>query len=380
MALQNELETVFHWFHQHPELALNETETTKRIKEELSRIDGVELLDLGLPTGALARVTGNSSGPVVLLRADIDALPITEATDLSYRSQYEGKMHACGHDFHTTCLLGVARILAEEREKINGTVLLLFQPAEEDSHGAGRVVGTGLFKTYPIKQVFGLHVSGLYPVGTIAVCDGPFSAAVDRYTYTVTGVGCHGAHPDLGLDPIVATSRLVTSLQEIVSRKVKAGVPAVVSVTRFTSGTSWNIIPQNAELEGTVRTFDPAVRDLVKQAMEAKGKGLEAEGYHVDFQWVDGCPASNNDPALTTMVRDLAKSQGFLVEDYPLSMGGEDFSCYQEIVPGSFFMLGTGLTDPAHSPTFVVDPAPLSRAARLLSTVAEEAVTRLSHA
>lgn len=372
--LQTYLLEHFQWLHRHPELALKEYETTNYVKNVLKQTEGVELLNLGLDTGALAKIEGKKPGGVVAIRADIDALPILEESGLSYSSENDGCMHACGHDFHTTALLGVAKLLGGEREHIKGTVILLFQPAEEAEHGGEKVVNTGMFEKYKIEKIFGLHTKQNMPVGTIAIAPGPFSAAVDRFLYTVKGMGCHGSAPQTGLDPIPAAARLVGSLQEIVSRRISPTETAVISVTRFTSGTSWNIIPETARLEGTVRTFNPKVREQIVKLMQAQAEGLEREGYQVEFTWIPGCPATNNDANLAELVRKEAMEEGFHVTLQHPEMGGEDFSCYQELVPGAFFHVGTGGKYPAHNSKFTVDPAALLGASKLMSEIVKKAL------
>lgn len=376
-SLQAQLQEQFEWLHRHPELALGEVETTTYIRRSLAEIDGVELLELGLPTGVLAKITGNPDGPVIAVRADIDALPITELSGLPYASQNEGCMHACGHDFHTAALLGVARLLAGRREALPGSVILLFQPAEEAEHGGEKVVGTGVFERERIQQIFGLHTRSGLPVGTVAIASGPFSAAVDRFLYRITGAGGHGSAPQNALDPIPAAARLVGALQEIVSRRINPLDGAVVSVTRITAGTSWNIIPDAAELEGTVRSFDPKVRKTIVDRMNAYAQALRAEGYQVQFDWLPGCPATNNDEALTGLVRQTALAEGFQVVSQQREMGGEDFSCYQELVPGAFFYVGTAGAFPGHNARFTADPAALAPAARLMAQIVTQALLRL---
>jgi len=368
-ALQEELRVLFEDFHRYPELALEEYETTAWIREEIAKTKGVELLHLGLPTGVLARIVGDPKGPVVAIRADIDALPVTEKTGLPYASEVPGKMHACGHDFHLTSLIGDIKLLAARKAEIPGTVVFLFQPAEEAEHGGEKVVQTGLIEREKITHIFGLHVRTGLPVGTIAVSKGPFSAACDRFLYRIRGKGCHGSAPQDGLDPIVAGSRLVTSLQEVVSRTINARDTIVVSVTRFTSGKSWNVIPEEAELEGTVRSFDPALREEVKERLERKGKALEAEGYSVEFDWLPGCPATDNDKKLATLIEETAKQQGYLVIPQQPEMGGEDFSCYQEKIPGGFFHIGVGGQGPAHNERFFVDEKALAPSCELMTEI-----------
>ena len=268
----------------------------------------------------------------------------------------------------------MAKLLGGEREHIKGTVILLFQPAEEAEHGGEKVVNTGMFEKYKIEKIFGLHTKQNMPVGTIAIAPGPFSAAVDRFLYTVKGMGCHGSAPQTGLDPIPAAARLVGSLQEIVSRRISPTETAVISVTRFTSGTSWNIIPETARLEGTVRTFNPKVREQIVKLMQAQAEGLEREEYQVEFTWIPGCPATNNDANLAELVRKEAMEEGFHVTLQHPEMGGEDFSCYQELVPGAFFHVGTGGKYPAHNSKFTVDPAALLGASKLMSEIVKKAL------
>lgn len=375
---EKELKEHYIWLHKHPELALCEVETTAYIREALSVIEGVEILPWKLETGILARIQGTAQEPVILLRADIDALPITEESGVAYSSVHPGRMHACGHDFHTASMLGTAKLLAEQRDKLAGTILILFQPAEEAEHGGEKVVNTGIFEKYPIRQVFGLHVKNGVPVGTIEIAPGPFTAAVDRFAINIKGCGAHGSAPERALDPIPAAARLVGSLQEIVSRKIKPGNPAVVSVTHFTSGTSWNIIPETAELEGTVRSFDKDVRALIVSEMERKTNALKEEGYEVRFDWLPGCPATNNDADLSELVASVAAEKGFKVTPQKPEMGGEDFSCYQELVPGAFFYVGTGNGAPAHNARFALDLSALAPASALMAEVAVTALDRLA--
>ena len=366
-----DLEQTWRWFHQHAELSFKEYETTKEIRRILSSINGVALLDLGLPTGVLAQIRGDQEGPVILLRADIDALPIREQTALGCPSLTEGTMHACGHDWHIVNLLQTAWLLSRKRKEIHGTILLLFQPAEESGGGAKRVVGTGLFTKYPVKRVFGLHIQPQLEAGTIAVCDGAISAAVDRFSITIHGTGCHGAHPEDGLDPIPAACQLAVSLENIVAHRIKASDQAVVSVTHLEAGTSWNIIPDTAVLEGTNRTFKPEVRSLIKRCFEEKCQALEAEGYQVELDLKWGTPATDNDPVLTDLVRDEAHAEGLKVAELAGGeMSGEDFSFYQQLVPGSFFHVGVGGSYPLHSPHLEIDRNCLEQSARLLAQVA----------
>lgn len=357
------------WLHRHPEVALHEFETTRYILSALEEIEGVEIVHLGLPTGTLARIAGDSNGPVVAVRADIDALPLDEESGLDYASENAGAMHACGHDFHTAALLALARLLSQKRSSLPGTVYLLFQPAEESAYGGQQVVNTGFIEREGIQAIFAMHVSAQHPVGTIAIAPGPFNAAVDRFHYKITGRGGHASAPHEGLDPIPAAAHLVGRINDLVSRRIDTTKPAVVSVSQIHAGTAWNIMPETAELEGTARSFHPDVRERIANTLAAEAQALRAEGYHVDLQWLPGCPATNNDTALAERIAGIAREQGFrVVPQYP-KMGGEDFSCYQERIPGALFDVGTGSAHPLHNPKFIADPAALVPAVRLMEEV-----------
>lgn len=372
-----DLQKEFEWFHRHPELAFEERETTKRIKCALKNLEGVETLDLGLSTGALARITGDPCGPVVALRADIDALPIPEESGLSYASETAGRMHACGHDFHTAALLGAGELLARRREALPGTAVLLFQPAEETAQGAERVLETGILTRLKVREIIALHVRPCLNVGTVAVAPGPFSAAVDRFLYRITGCGGHASAPETTRDPIPAAARLVGALQEIVSRQIGPLETAVVSVTRFTSGSTWNVIPDSAELEGTVRSFDPAVRRRILDAMKRQTQALTAEGYQADFRWIPGCPATDNDAGLAELIRRTAERDGFQVIPQKPDLSGEDFACYQGLIPGALFHVGVGGQHPIHNARFAAEESALAPAAKLLADAAEAALSCL---
>lgn len=363
----------FEWFHRHPETALEETATTARIRAFLQS-HGVELLDFPLKTGVVAVIQGAGAGPVVALRADIDALPIEEKTALPYRSEHPGKMHACGHDFHTTALLGAALRLQQRRERLHGTIKLLFQPAEEADHGAEKVAATGILKD--VSRIFGLHVAAMAEPGHIYLVKGPDSAAVDRFTVTLTGKGCHAAYPNLGTDPIVAAAGLIQSFQTVVSRNVDPFDQVVVSVTHIEAGDTWNVIPSVAQLEGTVRTLKPETRQFIRARLEEICAGArQSLGVEAAFEWIPGAPSTNNDPALVDFVRQTAEELGFAVSDGKRSMGGEDFSVYQQTIPGAFFRIGVGGEYPGHNPQFQVDERVLPRAAELMAAVGERALT-----
>ena len=377
-SVDQNLFALFEWFHRHPELGFEEIQTTARIKEELAGMPGVELLELGLPTGALARVAGDPLGPVVAFRSDIDALPITEDSGVAYASEHPGCMHACGHDYHITSLLGAARLLSASRESLPGTAVLLFQPSEEQGMGAARVMATGALQRLGIRQMFGLHTQVGAPAGTVLLKKGPLQASVDRFVITVHGRGCHAAHPDRGLDPIVAAAQLVVELQQIASRFTSPLDPVVVSVCRMEAGATWNVIPSQAQLEGTVRTFGEAVRASVNKQIGIRCRMLQELGYTVDLAWSDGTDAVVNPNDLIDLVHDVARELGLPVVAGSTTMGGEDFSEYARLCPSCFFKVGVGDGACGHSPQFRVDPSGLPQTARLTAELLREAMGRLA--
>lgn len=358
------LRGLFERLHGIPELALHELETTRLIRDELAGIEGVEFLDLGLETGVLARIAGTRADDAVALRADIDALPVPEQSGLPYASA-NGRMHACGHDFHTTALLGAARELASRRGELEGTVYLLFQPAEEASDGGRRVVEAGALQKLGIRCFFGLHVDPALPVGVVSIPDGALSASVDRFALTVRGRGAHAASPQLGRDPIVAAARLVGDLQEVVSRAVGPFEPAVLSVTRIQGGSTWNVIPEDVEIEGTARTMSPAVRDVVENEVRRRVGALGAEGYETGVEWHRSCAPVINEPELAREARQIARNVGIELGELRPSMGGEDFSELYAAAPGVFAHVGVDCAYPLHNPRFVASEDALPVAARL---------------
>ncbi len=373
-TLDKELRAHYSHLHAHPELALEEYETTAYILEQLKETDGVEILDFPLKTGVWARIGSGKKGKNISLRADIDALPITEESGVEYASEYPGKMHACGHDFHTAALLGAAKILSSQRETLQGNVYLLFQPAEEASHGGEKVAQTGILQEYGIREIYALHVKNKVSVGTIEIAEGPFSATVDKFTISIHGKGGHGSAPQQCLDPIPAAARLIGSLNEIISRKLKPGTKAVISVTKVSAGSTWNVIPEEALLEGTIRSFEEEVTNLLHREVEKRVKELEAEGYRTECSITSGCPATKNDAKCARLIEEAAKESGFEVKPQQAEMGGEDFSCFQQLIPGALFHVGTGDGAGAHNPQFKLDLDALLPAACLLADIAKAAL------
>lgn len=373
--LQAKLEHEFKWFHAHPELSYKEYETTKQIRRLLTDA-GIEILDVPLDTGLVGIIRGGFPGPVIALRSDIDALPVGEQTDLDYKSQHDGQMHACGHDFHITALYGAALLLKQREKELHGTIKLLFQPAEESSLGAAGVIKTGVLDD--VQAVFGIHASPRYPVGTIAIKKGSLTSSVDRFEITLKGVGTHGAKPHEGADPIVAAGALIGTLQTITSRNLDPLAPGLLSITHLRAGNTWNVIPETSYMEGTVRTLSKDDRALYeKRLREIAQFTAKAYGVTADVQWHAGPPAMDNDPVWTDFTIEAAKQSGLDVQICGSSMLGEDFAFYEETIKGAFAWVGTGLSYPNHHPKFQVDPAALSGTAAFLSRLGESALLKL---
>lgn len=360
----------FKWLHRHPELGFEERETTRHILETLGAA-GVETLDTGMPTGTVAVVRGALPGPVVGLRCDIDALPVDEASGLDYASEHPGRMHACGHDFHTAALLGAAALLQDMRPNLHGTVKLIFQPAEELASGAKRVVETGLLDD--LDAIFGIHTYPGFGAGTLGIRPGPVMAAPDRFDIMLRGSSSHGAQPSKGVDPIPAMAALIQAIQAIVSRAVDPFEPVVISVTHASAGNTWNVIPETARLEGTVRTLSEDARSLVKRRLrQACDATAVAYGCAAKLTYVDGPAPVINDSDLCAFAERVARDQGLKVDRQENTMGGEDFSAYLALCPGAFIRVGTGGGFPNHHPAFTADPAALWPAARFCATLARD--------
>ena len=364
----------FYWFHRHPELSYEEVETTKRLREDLAAAS-IEVLDLPLKTGLVAKV-GTGEAPFIALRCDIDGLPIQEESGLAYASEHAGRMHACGHDFHISAVLGSAYLLKAKERELRGTVYLIFQPAEEAPGGARKVMETGVLKD--VQAIFGLHTSPLYDVGTLGIRSGAVTASVDKFTVTFHGKGTHAAHPERGIDPIVMAASFVTAAQSIVSRNIDPAHPGLVSITHIESGNTWNVIPESSWLEGTVRCLTAEDRKLIKKRIYELAEGQAASfGGHVELTWYAGPPATDNTPDWTDFAIEMAKEAELDVVPAPVNLAGEDFAYYQEEIPGVFVLVGTGKSPANHNPKFHVDPAALGPAARYMARLAVEAFVRL---
>jgi len=339
--------------HAHPELSFEEHETSRFVHETLASFGGLELAR-PTATSVVARLQGGKPGRTLVLRADMDALPIQEESGVEFASRNPGIMHACGHDGHTATLLAVARGLLERRTELAGEIRFLFQHAEElPPGGAAELVAAGALDA--VDAVIGTHLVSTLEVGRIGVLDGPCTAAADIFSARILGRGGHAAFPHLVVDPIATAAQAVSSLQHVVSRNTKPLDSAVVSVSRITGGTADNIIPDAVELGGTVRTYRAQVREQTREAMERILAGVtSAHGAHYEFQYTLGYDPVVNDAGLAALVREAAADR--LAEVEPI-MAGDDFSAYQQVAPGCFFFVGAGGEGavPHHHPRFTID-------------------------
>lgn len=353
--------------HQHPELGLEEHRTAARVASILDEI-GLEHHDGLAQTGLLGLVRGRASrrapGRVVALRADLDALPLQDGKDVPYRSTIPGRMHACGHDVHTTVLLGAARLLRDLRGDFDGLVKLIFQPAEETVGGARMLVEEGVLDNPPVDAIFGLHVDPGIPVGVLGIRYGQRNASSDNLEIVVHGRSCHGAFPAAGVDAIVAAAHVVTALQTVVSRNTDARQAAVITLGTIQGGTQGNIVAARVAMVGTIRTLDPTVREAVKERIRAVAEGVAAGlGARAEVNIEASYDPVVNTDAEVDIVRANATAMfgesGVVVVPRP-SMGVEDFGFYLTKVPGAFFALGVrdearGIVHPVHNELFDVD-------------------------
>ncbi len=354
--------------HQYPEVAYEEVETTRSIRGWLAEA-GIRILEAPLQTGVIAEVSGSADGAIVALRADIDALPIQEETGLPYASRISGKMHACGHDFHTAAVLGAAYLLKTQEKQLKGTVRFIFQPAEEKGTGAKRIIESGALEG--VQAIFGLHNKPDLKTGTVGILPGPLMAAVDGFDIEIEGIGTHAAIPEAGVDPIVAAAQIVSSLQTIVSRNISPLHNAVVSVTSIHGGSTWNVIPDKVVLGGTVRTFQEQVRAKIPEHFRRIIEGVTAAyGTKISLSWFEGPPAVRNDERLSRLSVEAAKKAGLAVVPPVPSPAGEDFAYYQSAIPGSFVFIGTSGTHEWHHPGFTLDDRALQQSVHYLAEAA----------
>ncbi|MCA9835371.1 MAG: amidohydrolase [Trueperaceae bacterium] len=363
--------------HAHPELAFEEVRTSAIVAQKLGEL-GLTNLRTGVgKTGVLALLDSGKPGKTVLARADMDALPVhEERDDLSFRSQTAGKMHACGHDGHTAILLSCAKILTQQKDSLTGKVLFVFQPAEEVVGGAKAMLEEGALGGYKVDNSIGLHLGSMLPVGTAALRAGPAMAAADALRIVIRGKGGHGAMPHMSIDPIVAASQIIMSLQTLVSRETNPVDQAVLSMTAIQAGSAYNIIPEEVEIKGTLRTFLGETRDYlhkrIVEMVETSARALRCEG---KVEFVQGSPAVVNDATMTKRMANVAV--GVLGEkavepNAPQIMGGDDMSLWLQEAPGCYFFVGAANTEkdytyPHHHPKFAIDEASLPIAVELLT-------------
>ena len=368
-AIENELIAHRRHLHQNPELGFDLPETTAYVMQQL-REYGYAPKAVG--KAGISAVIGPDGGKTFLIRGDMDALPMKEETGLPF-SSINGKMHACGHDFHTAAVFGAALLLQERKEELQGNVKILFQPAEESSHGAETVLETGVFSD--VTAIFGLHTAAYLPVGTLGIRAGSVMAAVDRFELNITGTGCHGGHPDEGVDTILVAASVIQAFQSIVGRNLNPFHTGVVSVTRINGGNTWNVIPDKVELEGTVRSMEKDDRIFIERRMrEIAEHTAAAYGANAELLWYPGPPATVNEKAWSAFAQKVAEERGFEVVPQRNSTGGEDFAFYLEKIPGCFINVGTGVGYPNHHPKFYADEAALTPAAEYLEKLLVEAL------
>lgn len=354
--------------HRHPEVGNEEYRTTETLAQALSAL-GLEVMR-PLPTGCVALLRGTNPGKTVALRADIDALPVTEATGCAFSSELPGVMHACGHDVHAAALFGAAMLLAERRETLSGTVKFLFQPDEEGDGGAARLLATGVMDD--VSAVFGCHVDPALPVGTVGVRYGKFYAAADTFDVTVHGKSAHGATPEKGVDALAAAAACVTAVLEL--PKMFLPERAVLSVGTFNAGTARNIIAEAATFTGIIRTLGPDTRELMRARFaETVRETAAAFGAMAQLTMRGGYPGVVNHDAETLFAEKVAGSlfgaENVRRIEQP-TMTTEDFGCYLERFPGSFYHVGAGSDYPLHSPRFLPPDETLFTAARLHAAIA----------
>lgn len=344
--------------HQHPEASMHEFRTTDRIAAELDRL-GVPYRRLD-PTGLVAEIKGGKTGgngKIVALRGDIDALSITEKTGLPYTSENPGFMHACGHDTHTSMLLGAVKVLNSTKDQFAGTVRFIFQPAEEIAEGAKLAIKQGALEG--VDSIFGIHIASLAPVGSVTGRAGPAAAATDQFKITVKGKVSHGAMPESGIDAVVAGSAIVMNLQTMVSREFAAADPLVVTIGSFHSGTRFNIVSGEAVLEGTVRSFSREVHKQLPATMERIAKETAAAfRAEAEVEYNSLCDVLVNDAELEDLAFAAARKvtdPSLVVYQEKLMMGGEDFAEYTSHAKAAFVMLGAGGVSPQHSDHYIID-------------------------
>ncbi|MBP1722540.1 MAG: peptidase [Deltaproteobacteria bacterium] len=365
--------------HMNPELGFEEVETSRLIAGYLDKF-GLQVKTGMAKTGVIGLLKGGKPGKTVAIRADMDALPMEEANQVPYRSKVKGKMHACGHDGHVTILLGVARLFSSLADQVQGNIKWVFQPAEEGGGGGRVLTEEGVLENPKVDAIFGAHLFPDLQIGRVGIHEKEGLAATDRFVIKMIGSGAHGAYPHLSRDPIAAVGHLITQIHTIVSRSISPLDSAVITIGKVGGGTAFNIIPDEAEILGTVRSLSQKVRGELKSRMEQVTQGVAKSfgmDYGFDFQY--GYPALINDPEMSRLVA-AACAKGIGKENVEFlrpSMGGEDFAYYLEKVPGSFFRLGCrneakGIVNPFHSSRFDIDEDVLLFGVEMFTRIIDE--------
>jgi len=370
-------------FHRHPELGFEETRTSQIVADTLEEL-GVEVTKGVAKTGVVGLLKGAAEAPVLLLRFDMDALPIHEETGAEYASENPGKMHACGHDSHVAVGLSVAKLLAKRREELQGTIKFVFQPAEEGGGGAKKMVQEGILENPKPDYSMAMHVWNDKPVGWYALTPGPTMAGAEIFSVKVTGRGGHGAAPHQSVDPIVAVAQIITALQTITSRNMNPLESAVVSVCKVDAGSAFNIIPQEAVFSGTIRTFKPEVYETVEKRFYEIVDGIaETMGCEADIHIERVTFPVRNDPDLVALMMDVVREvdPDAIIDSAHQTMGSEDFSFMMQDIPGCFVMVGSanherGLDYGHHHPKFDFDEACLPYAVALMAQGAMKTLTQ----
>lgn len=368
--LEQQLLNWRHELHRHPELSGQEFQTTDKLKKWLSEY-GIETSTWGLKTGLIADI--GTGYPIVAIRADIDALPIHEEIEQDFRSTQDGIMHACGHDLHSSTILGAAILLKAQASELKGTVRVIFQPAEETYSGAYEVLKSGALKD--VSAIFGFHNVPELALGTFATRSGAFYANVDRFKIVIKGKGGHAGRPHETKDPIVVAAQLISAVQTIASRSINNLDTCVVSITQVHAGTSWNVLPEEAHLEGTVRTHSPEVRLAVEEKLKQIAQGIAlAHSVDIAVDWDNGPAALINTATWAELSQTVARAQGYEVQEAPLYLIGEDFGAYLEHIPGAFVSIGSASSFGLHHPQYQPNESLIYPAAQYFAALAAQAL------
>jgi amidohydrolase len=365
--------------HQHPELGFEERRTAKLVAARLRELRYEVTEEIGI-TGVVGVMHGAKQGKTIMLRADMDALPIDEENETTYASLTRGTMHACGHDGHVAMLLGAATLIARRRDELAGTIVLCFQPAEEGRGGAKAMVEAGVLERFGVERAYGLHLASAFPTGIVGLREGPFYASSDSIEITIEGAGGHGAAPHLSVDPIYVAGAFIVAVQQVVARQVDPLAPAVVTIGAVHAGTIHNVIPSRATLLGTVRAFDADVRAKMAERIERVLRGVcESSGATYTFDYLRRYPVTSNDAEQTRYVRALAEREvgAARVIEAPRLMGAEDFSFFAERVPACFYSVGCNggpaSSFPHHHAKFDIDERALETGVGMMTALALDA-------